>query len=255
MAKPTKRLGRGLDSLVSNLVSQLTEETVQPTPITPRTPAQPPRKPNHRPAATETRGNDRTEPTQGSEYPTSAGEIPLTLLSPNPYQPRKSIDPQDLQELADSLRVNGMINPITVRRSGSGFQIIAGERRWQAAKLAGLQTVPVSIKSADDRQMHELALVENIQRQDLNAIDRAKAYQEYCRKYRASADDIAKRLGENRTTVTNYLRLLDLPDEVQSLACPLPGRRRGERKAYPTGQDDHRQRPLRTCPRGAHSRS
>jgi len=110
-----------------------------------------------------------------------------------------------------------MLQPISVRRVGDGFQIIAGERRWRASQLAGLKRVPVLIREVDDQGMLEMALVENIQREDLNPLDRAKAYRRYCDTFAASAEQVAGRVGEDRTTVTNYLRLLELPADIQSL--------------------------------------
>jgi len=138
-------------------------------------------------------------------------------LSPNPMQPRADLSDDGLSGLAESIRNSGMIQPISVRRVGGRLQIIAGERRWRASQLAGLERVPVLIREVDDRGMLEMALVENIQREDLNPLDRAKAYRRYCDTFAASAEQVAERVGEDRTTVTNYLRLLDLPADIQSL--------------------------------------
>jgi len=117
--------------------------------------------------------------------------------------------------LADSIRTTGMLQPIIVRRRGDAFEIIAGERRWRAAQMAGLTDVPVVIRNANNEQMLELALVENIFREDLNPIERAMGYRQYSTQFSLTAEQVAKRLGEDRTTVTNYLRLLELPTDVK----------------------------------------
>jgi ParB family chromosome partitioning protein len=142
--------------------------------------------------------------------------LPVTQLRPNPYQPRRDVPPDQLKALADSIRKSGIIQPVLVRQKEGGvYEIIAGERRWRAAQQAGLSEVPVTVRAADDREMLELALAENIFREDLNAIDRALAYRRYCDEFNLTADQVAERLGEDRSTVSNYLRLLDLPSDVK----------------------------------------
>jgi len=137
-------------------------------------------------------------------------------LRPNPFQPRQDISPEHLKALAESIRKSGVIQPILVRRAGDQlYEVIAGERRWRAAQQAGLREVPAVLRPVDDQEMLELALIENIFREDLNAIDRAAAYRRYCNEFSLSADEVAQRLGEDRSTVSNYLRLLDLPTEVR----------------------------------------
>ncbi|MBN1489132.1 MAG: ParB/RepB/Spo0J family partition protein [Phycisphaerae bacterium] len=143
--------------------------------------------------------------------------VRCTSIRPNPFQPRADITPDALEELAKSIGKCGLVQPILVRPDGDGYQLIAGERRWRAAQLAGLTEVPAIVRAASDEEMLELALIENIFREDLNAIDRAKAYRRYCDEFGLNADQVAGRLGENRTTVTNYLRLLDLPRSVQEM--------------------------------------
>lgn len=135
-------------------------------------------------------------------------------LKPNPLQPRRVFDEEKVRGLADSIATSGMIQPIVVRNGADGLEIVAGERRWRAAKMAGLTEVPVLVREASDEAMLELALVENIHREDLNAVDRAMAYRMYCDEFGLSADEVGKRVGEDRTTVTNYLRLLELPEKV-----------------------------------------
>ncbi len=143
-------------------------------------------------------------------------EIAVSLIIPNPKQPRTQFDENALEELADSIRTLGMIQPITVKKENDGrYVIISGERRWRASQLAGLETVPVYIREADDQTLHEMALVENIQRQDLNAIEIAISLQRLMDECGVTQDTVASRVGKKRSTVANYLRLLSLPPEVQ----------------------------------------
>jgi len=142
-------------------------------------------------------------------------ELPLDQLQPNPYQPRHDPGDADIESLARSIRANGVIQPIVVRPRGDGYQIVAGERRWRAARRAGRATIPATIREATDEQMLELALIENLQREDLNAIDRARAYRRYCTHFGLTPEQVAAKMEEDRTTVVNYLRLLDLEDEIQ----------------------------------------
>lgn len=143
-------------------------------------------------------------------------EIPLEEIEVNPYQPRSRFDEEALRELADSIRVHGIIQPITVRRlTANQFQLISGERRFQSAKIAGLKTIPAYIRAADDQQMLEMALIENIQRENLNAIEIALSYQRLISECHLKQDELGERVGKNRVTVTNYLRLLKLPPDIQ----------------------------------------
>jgi len=143
--------------------------------------------------------------------------IRCDAIRPNPYQPRADIPETSLDELAESIRRTGVIQPIIVRRQGAAYELIAGERRWRATQKAGISEIPAVVRSANDEQMLEFALIENIFREDLNAIDRANAYRRYCDAFGLTADQVANRLGEDRTTVTNYLRLLELPPSVQDM--------------------------------------
>lgn len=143
-------------------------------------------------------------------------EIDLSLIDVNPNQPRREFDEDALQELADSISEIGIIQPITLRQQSDGrYQIIAGERRWRAAGRAGLKSIPAYIRTVDDENMMEMALVENIQRQDLNSIEIALAYQHLIEQYHLTQERVSDRVGKKRATVANYLRLLKLPAPVQ----------------------------------------
>lgn len=151
--------------------------------------------------------------TQGSS---SISEIPIAQIAANPGQPRREFDEAALSELADSIRAIGIIQPITLRKVDNGhYQIIAGERRFRAAQMAGLATVPAYVRTADDENVMEMALIENIQREDLNAMEIALAYQHLLEQYGLTQDKLSERVGKNRATIANYLRLLRLPAEVQ----------------------------------------
>lgn len=143
-------------------------------------------------------------------------EIPIEEIEVNPFQPRTHFEESSLQELAESIKVHGIIQPITVRKlSKHKFQLISGERRFQASKIAGLKSLPAYVREADDQQMLEMALIENIQRQDLNAIEVALSYQRLITECNLKQEELGDRVGKNRTTVTNYLRLLKLPPDIQ----------------------------------------
>jgi len=136
-------------------------------------------------------------------------------LSPNRFQPRKVFDGDDEQNLVASIKKNGIIQPIIVRKSNSGYEIIAGERRWRAAQAAGMKDVPIVIREADDIEIAELSLIENIQREELNPIEEAEAYKTLSSKFSLSQEDISSRVGKDRTTITNFIRLLRLPPEAR----------------------------------------
>jgi ParB family chromosome partitioning protein len=146
----------------------------------------------------------------------SISEIPVEHIEVNPFQPRTHFDQDALQELAESIKVHGIIQPITVRKlARDQYQLISGERRFQASQLAGLKTIPAYVRSADDQQMLEMALIENIQRENLNAIEIALSYQRLISECNLNQEQLGERVGKNRATVTNYLRLLKLPPDVQ----------------------------------------
>lgn len=146
-------------------------------------------------------------------------EADIDRLAPNDFQPRGHVDETRLKELADSIKTNGIIQPIVVRRTGDRFQIIAGERRWRAAKLAGLLRVPIVVRDVApgrEKSLLEMALVENIQRENLNPIEEALAYRRLSDEFQLTQEDIASAVGKDRATVANFLRLLRLPDEVRA---------------------------------------
>lgn len=141
--------------------------------------------------------------------------VSADLLKPNPSQPRKRFDQDALEELAESVRENGVIQPLIARKIDGGFEIVAGERRWRAAKMAGLEKLPVVIRTATDQDVAELTLIENIQREDLNPIEEAEAYEKLSGRFGLTHDDIARKTGKNRSVITNQLRLLKLSDKAR----------------------------------------
>jgi len=210
-----KRLGRGLDSLISSRDLRL------PSPQ-PSTDAAPPGDPPTQSPGQEvpSAGTDARLPRTNLAEKQAAGDeirtVPVGELAANPYQPRKEMNADAIADLARSIATTGILQPIVAREVSSGLQIVAGERRWRAARVAGLKSVPVIVREVSEEQMLEWALVENIQREDLNAIERAGAYRQYAQAFGLSTEDVALRVGEDRSTVANYLRLLDLPEEVKS---------------------------------------
>lgn len=134
----------------------------------------------------------------------------------NPFQPRKEFDTTAIDELSESLEQHGMIQPLVVRRHGERYQLISGERRLRAAIKAGWQTVPVQVRDADDRQMSEVAIVENLQRKDLNALEKAQSFRQYLQRYGCTQDELAGRLNVDRSTIANLIRLLELPEPIQA---------------------------------------
>ncbi len=151
--------------------------------------------------------------TQGSSY---INEVEVSKIKANPNQPRREFDEQALAELADSIKEIGLVQPITVHKMDDGtYTIIAGERRWRACQMAGLATIPAYIRTVDDENMMEMALVENIQREDLNPMEIALAYQHLMEQYGLTQERLSEKVGKNRSTITNYLRLLKLPASIQ----------------------------------------
>ena len=189
-----KHLGRGLQSLLSPITSNSNEadHVLSSTPAVSNFPAD-------------------------KDLRDSFQKISIDSISPNPYQARTVWNEQELTELTESIKANGIIQPIIVRPIGTGFQLIAGERRLRAAELASMTSIPALIRRASNEQLHEWALVENIHRVDLNPIERAKAYQEYISTFSLTQAEAAERLGEGRTVVANYIRLLDLPPEIKQM--------------------------------------
>ncbi|OKL41717.1 ParB/RepB/Spo0J family partition protein [Pontibacter flavimaris] len=163
-------------------------------------------------------GNKYTGKTESSTFNdvNTIADIAIEYIQTNPYQPRTHFDQAALEELAESIKVQGIIQPITVRQLGpNSFQLISGERRYQASKIAGLTVIPAYIRKADDQQMLEMALIENIQRENLNAIEIALSYQRLLTECSLKQEELGDRVGKKRTTVTNYLRLLKLPPDIQ----------------------------------------
>jgi ParB family chromosome partitioning protein len=160
------------------------------------------------------------EPPHASEIPhhhASVYQISIDRIDPNPVQPRSIFQPERLSELAQSIRTNGIIQPLVVQRAGERYQLVAGERRWRAAKLAGLPTVPAVVQEFAKDRLLEIALIENIQREDLNPIEVAHALDRLATEYGLSHEEIGQRTGKERATVSNFIRLLKLPKEVQLL--------------------------------------
>ncbi|MDQ7842709.1 MAG: ParB/RepB/Spo0J family partition protein [Armatimonadota bacterium] len=149
----------------------------------------------------------------GGERP---AEIPLRQLNANPLQPRQAVDPQEMAGLVDSIRRHGVLQPIVVRPSSGGFEVVAGERRWRAAEAAGLSTIPAVVRSLTDQEALELALVENLQREDLNPMERARAYRRLISDFGLKQEDVAERVGKSQPSVANSLRLLNLPPQIQA---------------------------------------
>ncbi len=193
-----KRLGRGLGSLFSENTTEnadyATPKTVKPPP------------PVHAKASTEIEPELRV------------WKIAIDKLVPGVYQPRKSFNKETLQELAESIKQNGMIQPITVRkRAAGGFEILAGERRWRAAQIAGFHEVPALIKTIDDKEALQLAIIENVQREDLDAIEEAEGYQRLMTEFGYSQQQVSEKVGKERSSVANALRLLGLPSEIKDM--------------------------------------
>ncbi len=178
-----RRLGRGLEFFLSG-----SEESVSREPFT-------------------------GEPLSGEEI----RSLDVTQVQPGPHQPRREFADKELEELANSIRASGILQPILVRPVAGRFQIVAGERRWRAAKLAGLERIPAVVRDIADQQAAIFSLVENVQRTDLNAIEKARAFREILDLSKGNQGELAKQVGLDRSTVTNFLRLLELPEEVQAM--------------------------------------
>jgi ParB family chromosome partitioning protein len=154
-------------------------------------------------------------PTGAVQVGASLQEIPTASISANPQQPRQHFDEESLAALAESIREVGVLQPVLVREQGDGFELIAGERRWRAARRVGLQTIPAIIRHADDAAMLQQSIVENVQREELNPLEEAAAYQQLIEDFSLTHDEVANRVGKSRATVTNMLRLLQLPPAIQ----------------------------------------
>jgi ParB family transcriptional regulator, chromosome partitioning protein len=181
---PRKVLGKGLNALLAT-------RTQAPAPAAPETPAS----------------------------ADAALFIPIDALDANPLQPRRVFQPERLNELAQSIRANGIVQPIVVRKVGDRYQLVAGERRWRAAKIAGLDKVPVVVRDIPDDHLLEITLIENIQREDLNAIETAVAFDRLGQELNLTAEQVGERTGKDRSTVINFLRLLQLPTDLQQMVA------------------------------------
>ena len=178
-----KGLGKGLDSLISNRLDHEMKESVQ----------------------------------KKDEKVSRETLLPINKVEPNREQPRRHFDEDALKELAESIKVHGIVQPLIVHQKGDFYEIIAGERRWRAARIAGLKEVPVVVKNYEPQELYEIALIENLQRENLNAIEEAVAYQKLIKEFNLTQDEVAKRVGKSRVAVTNALRLLKLDDRVKQM--------------------------------------
>lgn len=218
-----RRLGRGLEALLGSMAAE-------PVP------------------AGHAIANSATPPAAGNAGTRDAGSgatdgsisVVVDQVEPNPFQPRREFDPVEIEGLAASLRTHGLMQPIVVRRVGSRFQLIAGERRLRAAATAGWTEVPARVVDADDRLAAELAIVENLQRKDLNAVEKAISFRQYIERYGCTQEELAGRLQINRSTVANFIRLLELPTEVQRAVCEEKISYGHARALLPLG-DEHEQ--------------
>jgi ParB family transcriptional regulator, chromosome partitioning protein len=156
-------------------------------------------------------------PDEGPHSGEEVARLPIEVIDPNPLQPRRVFQDDRIQELAQSIRANGIIQPLVVRRRAERYQLVAGERRWRAAKIAGLSHVPAVIQEIPDERLLEITLIENIQREDLNAIETAQAFDRLCRELHLSHDEVGQRTGKDRSTIANLIRLLQLPPDIQQL--------------------------------------
>ncbi|HEY1065595.1 MAG TPA: ParB/RepB/Spo0J family partition protein [Pirellulales bacterium] len=190
VSPPQRRLGRGLEALLGR-------------PLAP---------------GAENHGEEQGAPAVGSAGSSPAGgqsKVPCSLVDPNPFQPRRVFDDAEIESLAQSLKDHGLIQAIVVRQVAGRYQLIAGERRLRAAQKCGWTTIPCRIVEADDRQVTEVAIVENLQRTDLNPLEKGGAFQKYLETYKTTQDELAKRIGVDRSTISNLMRLLELPAPVQ----------------------------------------
>lgn len=198
-----RRLGRGLEALLGRSLEE---------------PAASPEGPSTTPLAESPLAEVAT-PDDGVMTRDDEGQrwLDIGVIEPNPFQPRKRFDEEEIADLSDSIREHGVLQPLVVRRVEGRFELVAGERRLRAAQTAGWQRVPVQVRDVDDRSTAELAIVENLQRKDLNPIEKAACFDRYLREYDCTQDELAKRVHINRSTVANLVRLLELPDDVKQM--------------------------------------
>jgi ParB family chromosome partitioning protein len=159
-----------------------------------------------------------TQPSaEAPHHEEAVAQLSIEAIDPNPLQPRRVFQDDRIQELAQSIRANGIIQPLVVRRRGERYQLVAGERRWRASKIAGVATVPVVVQEIPDERLLEITLIENIQREDLNAIETAQAFDRLCRELQLNHEEVGRRTGKDRSTIANLIRLLQLPPDIQQL--------------------------------------
>jgi ParB family chromosome partitioning protein len=170
-------------------------------------------------------------------------QVPIDQIEHNPHQPRKDFDPDDIAALKESLQTHGLLQPVVVRPTPQGYQLVAGERRLRAAREAGWREVPVRVVDFNDQQVFEAAMVENLQRSDLNPIEKAHGFHEYLSRYKVSQEELAQRIGLDRSTVSNFIRLLELPPSVQE-AVRLGQITNGHARALLAMEDPHQQETL-----------
>jgi ParB family chromosome partitioning protein len=213
--KQKPRLGRGLSSLISlsNASPEAPPEALNVPGGSEVSRQEPEPHPASQPPLKATAADTAPQSVLGVHV------VPLELIVPNPHQPRRAMNDATIAELAASLKSTGLIQPIVVRKIGDQYQLIAGERRWRAAKVAGLSTIPAFVREATSLEQAQMALVENIQREDLNAIDRAHAYRTLMTQLGLTQAELATRTGEDRSSVANYLRLLDLAENVRVMVA------------------------------------
>ncbi len=195
-----RRLGRGLEALLGRPVETPAESSETSTEVTLNVVS-------HDDSQLQTSDED------GQNW------LDLESIIPNPYQPRQHFDESEIADLCDSIRTHGFLQPIVVRQHGDQYQIIAGERRFRAAQLANLDRVPVQVREVKERQMAELAIVENIQRKDLNALEKGASFQRYLQEYQCTQEELAARVNIDRSTIANLIRLLELPDAVKKMVA------------------------------------
>ncbi len=217
-----RRLGRGLEALLSRAgngtppgqmpgIERLTQRDDNALGDQPGHPGPPPVSGEENEPAE----SGPTSEAADSAAPVSALRLEIGLIDSNPFQPRQDFSEAELEELVGSMRSHGLLQPVVVRRRGDRYQLVAGERRLRAASRAGWTDIPVQVIDADDRQMAELAIIENVQRKDLNAVEKAASFQRYLQQYRCTQEELASRLNLDRSTIANLIRLLELPDAVQ----------------------------------------
>lgn len=202
-----RRLGRGMEALIGGFMSN---PKPAPTAAVPANPQQPTAAPSTESAAT-------PNATTSAAEPRDLLHLEITEITRNPFQPRTAFDDAALKELAESIQQHGVLQPILVRKTDTGYQLIAGERRWLAAQKAGLTTVPSRVLTLEDQAVCEAALEENMKRRDLNVLEKAQAFSDYVKRFGCTIEELGKRLSLDRSTVSNMMRLLELPEPIKAL--------------------------------------